>query len=1011
MQNVIIKIVVLGLVLCLAKEGVSGRMWGDHGVLVATNMYLVQPALCLIDEMGMAAAFSCFDEDGVYRAAVQGVDLDGLLLFEDGPLFISSSEKWLLDLWNGVIAEPDNEGGVFVIWQVFTEFEDQYDVYAQHLDSNLRPTWDEGGVLLYRTNSKINMTSHKNYYGVLVSDEGGLIVVDRWEVVEERRGYNYLFFVRKFDADGTPTEDWPEDGEPLFEMNSDAQFYQDPGRGLWCFGRDARDRATLLINLIQPDGTKRYEEDIQPELPEHGVVDNFTPDHTGGFYLALWELGGGNFCNAGIQRYDEEGRPVWDERDIWFFHVERSHRDLIPIASENGSRLFCFVYDEPGEVNSIINTDLYWIAPEEESPRLLWNNPMWFQHSQVEPFFFMGEGELLLNVMLEDWNEERENWRIERAEANIISPGGRLLWDEGTAPIEPHGKAVSIDWESFYVTTEIITPDRTNHLRIDYLNLMAEREWEEEVQVYQMSQFGELVTTQQTPDGSVRLISGHWMNHTSHETMLHYQILDPDGSLRLPIQGQDFFEIIDKEESSTSNGAYIIARYEGGPGSEVYSDVSVFDDQGIVHPEEPLSIPDMNPDGELKKVCGDSVGGGFLVFSNGEDEERRLEILRVNRNCEWDGEILRPFDEPVSSYPEIIPDGSGVVWVTARTSERDHLIQKISAENELIWDEPVRWQNPHIGSLWRPIWTSTSDSLLAVVHYNRKEDLDSSNVYIWFFDPDGAPRWDEPVLALAPTTGFEHPHLKYRMVASSGGGIWLLVWESFNTPPEARSMKLQLISSEGERLLGDEGITLPDLSRPGGNSIRPQLMDDGEGGAWIFTLALDLEPEELRALHFNRDGELIDDREQPDPNGTAVITQFADGMRTDYIFPPWRYENGDVGVAFWYGYSARAQRISDRPNDALQRESAPLESFEITSVYPSPSNDRITVNYKLNMTGKIDLTLLDMTGRQVGLFYSGIQTTGEHQASIATGGLASGAYVIQLRAMGQTRQRLIVEVK
>ena len=195
-----------------AKEGISGRVWGDHGSLVATNMYLVQPALCLLGESRLAAAFPCFDEDGVYRVAVQGVDLDGLLLFEDGPLLISSSEKWVYRN-NTLIAESDNEGGVFLIWQALTEIEGQYDVYSQHFDANLRPTWDEGGVLLYRTNTYIQASSVKNYCGVLVSDEDGLIVVDRREVDEGRYPYNYLFYMRKFDADGTPTEGWHEEGE------------------------------------------------------------------------------------------------------------------------------------------------------------------------------------------------------------------------------------------------------------------------------------------------------------------------------------------------------------------------------------------------------------------------------------------------------------------------------------------------------------------------------------------------------------------------------------------------------------------------------------------------------------------------------------------------------------------------------------------------------------------------------------------------------------------------------
>jgi len=1003
MRALITNIVIAGLMFYIVKVGMSGRMWGDHGTLAATNMRSVKPSLCRLGETGMAAAFPGFDEEGIYRAAIQGIDQDGRLFFEDGPLFLSSPEKWMLE--SNIIAEPDDEGGVFVIWQTRTDSTRVYDVFAQHLDQDLRPIWDEGGVLLYRTNDEIASRWRPHYYGIIPSDEGGLIIVDRVQVGERRRFFEHLFFVRKFDPDGSPAEGWPEEGMQIFETSCNIQFYQDPGRGLWCFGRNGSNTThgvTLQVNLIQTDGTKHYEETIDPELPENSAADEFTPDKTGGFYLMLFEWGEDNFCRSGLQCYNSEGRPVWAGGNVWFTNVNLAHLSQVPIASEDGNRVFCFSYDGHGG-DSPVSTRLNWIEPQENGPRLLWDDPMYFRNSQMEPFFYMGDGDLLINIMHHQRSDDGHEWLIERAEVNIISPGGRLLWDEGTASIEPHGKAVPIDWESFYVTTELETPDLMSDLKIDYLNHQMDREWEQPVQVYFMPQFGETIAAQLLPNESVRLIGATSSLPGPHMDVFNYQLINHTGLLQFPIMGHHFFDLELWAELATSNGSLLMVRYTGSPGNYTYTDVSVFDDQNVVHPDEPLPLRNLYRGGEFSDVFGDSVGGGFLVFQTGEDENRRYDIVRVNQSCEWDEEVLRPFDEPNLGYLTICAEGNGGAWITAWSSEEEYLLQRISAENELVWEEPRRWNSPRP---WTKIWLPASDTSLTFIYQFRTEFLDSVNVLMMSFDRDGAPRWEAPATAFEPNPGVENPRIYIKAIVNSEGEVWLVASDGSEWPRPV-TVRLQKMSPDGERLFGGHGVPVPLMKI----SHRPELVDDGDGGIWLFMEVFEVEPPYLRAFHFDRNGELIDDREEPDPNGTTVITHFVDGVDPGKFFPPWRYEDASVGIAFRYDDSMRAQRLNDLPNEAPQRESAFPEQFEITSVYPSPSNDRLSVGYRLERTGRIDLTLIDLAGRRVGLFYAGVQTAGEHQASISTGGLASGAYLIQLKAFGKTQQRVIVEMK
>ena len=1001
MRNFILRTTLLSLILGLSNYAIASRMWGEHGTFAGSDFRAVRPSLCPLGELEMAAAFPSIDENGVYRAAIQGVDRDGVLYFEDEPLFLSSPDKWMFE--SNIIAEPDGEGGVFVIWQARTDSFRLYDVYAQHLDQDLNLLWDEGGVLLYTTNKELTNT-RSNFYGVLVSDEGGLIIVDRVWIGERERFYENDFFVRKFDSDGSLTEDWPEEGEQLFENPTNIQFYQDPGRGLWCFGRNGSRHATLQINLIQPDGMKRYEETILPELPENTAADDFTPDRTGGFYLMLYEYGEDDLCRGGIQRYNSDGRPVWGGGNIWFTNVNLAHISQVPIASENGSRVFCFSYDGHGG-DSPVSTRLNWIEPQENRPRLLLEDPIFLRNSQVEPFFYMDEGELLINVTHYNWRNNINEWIDDEAEANIISPGGRLSWEEGTAPIEPRGIAVLRDWESFYVTTEIGTPDFDSDLRIDFLNLFAEREWEEPAQVYLMPQFGEMIAEQILPNLQVRLIGRKMMNPGPHETSYNFQLVNPDGSLQFPIEGQRFIDLIEWSELATSDGSLIMVRYEGNR-PYTFTDVSVLDDQNIVHPEEPLPLRDLHRDGEFREVFGDSAGGAFLLFRTGDEDNWQFDVVRVDQNCEWDNEVLRPFERTSGRDLQICADGDGGAWVLGTSVEGGLLLQRISAENSLVWDEQQELEWDAMGA-YSPSLLAAGDGSLWMLARVQTENQDSINVMMMSYDQDGEPRWEEPVAAFEPNAGLERPNLDFKAISNSDGEVWLVVKQIAAGQIPFHVVRLQKMSPDGERLFGERGLNIPRMIK----SHRPELLDDEDGGVWMFMEVYDIEPPYLRAFHFDRDGDLIDEYDEPDPNGTAVITHLADGGSREKFFPPWRYEDGSVGIAFRYDDTMRAQRLNDELNEAPLIKKTPPDQFEITSVYPSPSNDRVTVVYRLDRTGRIDLTLADFTGRQVGWFYAGVQTVGEHQVSLSTGELASGAYVIQLRALGMTTQKVFVELK
>ena len=77
--------------------------------------------------------------------------------------------------------------------------------------------------------------------------------------------------------------------------------------------------------------------------------------------------------------------------------------------------------------------------------------------------------------------------------------------------------------------------------------------------------------------------------------------------------------------------------------------------------------------------------------------------------------------------------------------------------------------------------------------------------------------------------------------------------------------------------------------------------------------------------------------------------------------------------------------------------------------YPNPSRGAAAVAFALPEAGPARLSVTDMLGREVAVLADGPLAAGPHRATVETGRLAAGVYVVRLVADGQARaQRLVV---
>ncbi len=72
------------------------------------------------------------------------------------------------------------------------------------------------------------------------------------------------------------------------------------------------------------------------------------------------------------------------------------------------------------------------------------------------------------------------------------------------------------------------------------------------------------------------------------------------------------------------------------------------------------------------------------------------------------------------------------------------------------------------------------------------------------------------------------------------------------------------------------------------------------------------------------------------------------------------------------------------------------EEAGLIEVHPNPFNDQTKIKFALNSTGNIQLTLIDIKGRELLIILEGLQQQGTHTVGFNAGNLPAGIYFIKL---------------
>ena len=72
-------------------------------------------------------------------------------------------------------------------------------------------------------------------------------------------------------------------------------------------------------------------------------------------------------------------------------------------------------------------------------------------------------------------------------------------------------------------------------------------------------------------------------------------------------------------------------------------------------------------------------------------------------------------------------------------------------------------------------------------------------------------------------------------------------------------------------------------------------------------------------------------------------------------------------------------------------------------VFPNPASGVATFRFQLDMDDQVELTLVDLAGRQVSVLLDANKGAGAHAETLALPAIPAGAYTVQLRVGGGGR--------
>jgi len=121
--------------------------------------------------------------------------------------------------------------------------------------------------------------------------------------------------------------------------------------------------------------------------------------------------------------------------------------------------------------------------------------------------------------------------------------------------------------------------------------------------------------------------------------------------------------------------------------------------------------------------------------------------------------------------------------------------------------------------------------------------------------------------------------------------------------------------------------------------------------------------------------------------------------------------NADGTVMYVADFGYNCVTVWNQVPDGVEKTITLPTAFELKQNFPNPFNPSTTIAYELHEAGLVQLTVFDLTGREVATLVNEQLTAGNHVANFNGSNLSSGLYIYQLSFNGEVNTKNMMLIK
>lgn len=612
----------------LRAEEFPKALWSTYGMQINDtpgNSAQQHPAM-IADKSGAVIVWED-ERNGYSQIYAQKMDVNGKPVWEQNGVAVARSS----DTQNFAKLIDDGSGGAIITWQ--DNRNGNTDLYAQRLDYNGIPQWGiEGNVVCSADAAQLSPE--------IISDgSGGAIIV--W--FDYRSGKGEDIYAQRMDASGNPV--WQKNGIPICTADG-TQWYPklvSDGSGgaiiAWDDGRISSSDYNIFAQRVGASGKTLWQKDgvpvcTAPNNQEH--LDLMASDD--GAILA-WNDSRSGSSQIYAQKINHDGNALWQKDGVLACSSTQPQEDP-KLASDGEGGAMVVWLDGRGEYNCLFGQHLLadgrsgWQEEGRSISKALGNQKNYSVRKLNSDSWV---------ILWEDNHEDKANLYAQK-----INSSGIFLWQEEgiTIASAPHNQ---------------------------------------ELAVMEVSPADELFFS--------------WQDNRHGNFDIYAQKLAADGGLAWGDTGTAICDatgaVAHQNIQAILNGAgEIILVWEDARSGFFNIYGQKIDREGrLAWGEDGIPIARVAGNQSNPKIISDGLGGAIVVWEDYRNENFpaiRAQRIHPEGTKAWEGSLLLANIKSRQTQPTIVSDGAGgaiVAWVDERDplSLQDIYGQRISSIGELLW--------------------------------------------------------------------------------------------------------------------------------------------------------------------------------------------------------------------------------------------------------------------------------------------------------------------------------------